>query len=184
MSGFKVSRVSISLNARSRMHSRSWTIQFAAWHLFVILLSAVALCARAQTASHVQSDNTLYAEIAKAPVKATARPNPMEHDRDALLAGQKLYERHCAECHGETGEGGSGSKKGPSLRAPEVQQATAGALFWVLTNGVVRRGMPVWSKLPEPQRWQLVTYIKSLSGPAKTQRKNNDSASAGHPGAN
>jgi len=22
--------------------------------------------------------------------------------------------------------------------------------------------MPVWSKLPEPQRWQLVTYIKSL----------------------
>ena len=34
--------------------------------------------------------------------------------------------------------------------------------FWILTNGVVRRGMPVWSKLPEPQRWQLVTYIKSL----------------------
>jgi hypothetical protein len=31
-----------------------------------------------------------------------------------------------------------------------------------LTNGVVRRGMPVWSKLPEPQRWQLVTYLKSL----------------------
>jgi len=22
--------------------------------------------------------------------------------------------------------------------------------------------MPVWSKLPEPQRWQLVSYIKSL----------------------
>jgi hypothetical protein len=27
---------------------------------------------------------------------------------------------------------------------------------------VVRKGMPVWSKLPEPQRWQLVTYIQSL----------------------
>jgi hypothetical protein len=26
--------------------------------------------------------------------------------------------------------------------------------------------MPVWSKLPEPQRWQLVTYIKSLGPPA------------------
>ena len=38
------------------------------------------------------------------------------------------------------------------------QQATPGTLFWILTNGVVRRGMPVWSKLPEPQRWQIVTY--------------------------
>jgi hypothetical protein len=25
--------------------------------------------------------------------------------------------------------------------------------------------MPVWSKLPEPQRWQLVSYIKSLNPP-------------------
>jgi len=41
-------------------------------------------------------------------------------------------------------------------------------LFWVLTNGVVRRGMPAWSKPPEPQRWQLVAYIKSLGrSPAK-----------------
>jgi len=33
---------------------------------------------------------------------------------------------------------------------------------------VVRKGMPVWSKLPEPQRWQLVRYIKSLGA---TQEK-------------
>ncbi len=56
-----------------------------------------------------------------------------------------------------------GGKKGPSLRADEVQQATPGTLFWLLTNGVVRHGMPVWSKLPEPQRWQLVSFIKSLT---------------------
>jgi hypothetical protein len=31
----------------------------------------------------------------------------------------------------------------------------------VLTNGVVRHGMPVWSKLPEPQRRQIVSYLKS-----------------------
>jgi hypothetical protein len=49
-----------------------------------------------------------------------------------------------------------------SRRGKEVQQATPGTLFWILTNGVVRRGMPVWSKLPEPQRWQIVTYLKSL----------------------
>jgi len=44
----------------------------------------------------------------------------------------------------------------------QVQTAEPGAIFWILTNGVVWRGMPVWSKLPEPQRWQLVSYIKSL----------------------
>jgi mono/diheme cytochrome c family protein len=54
-------------------------------------------------------------------------------------------------------------RKGPSLLADEVQRSTPGTLFWILTNGVVRRGMPVWSKLPEPQRWQIVTYLKSLT---------------------
>src|ERR1039458_2643568 len=45
----------------------------------------------------------------------------------------------------------------------QVQQASPGTLFWILTNGVVRRGMPVWSKLPEPQRWQIVSYLKPLT---------------------
>jgi hypothetical protein len=44
-----------------------------------------------------------------------------------------------------------------------VQQATPGKLFWLVTNGVVWHGMPVWSKLPDPQRWQLVSFIKSFS---------------------
>lgn len=117
------------------------------------------------TASMAQADrstspsNSVYVELAKAPKKAAARPNPLATDPEAQAAGAKLFAQHCAECHGETAEGG---KKGPSLRASAVQQATPGAIFWVLTNGVVRRGMPVWSKLPDAQRWQLVSYIKSL----------------------
>jgi mono/diheme cytochrome c family protein len=100
-----------------------------------------------------------YAQLAKAPEKVRLRRNPLESDPDAKTAGRKLFEQHCAECHGSIAEGG---RKAPSLRAEEVQQATPGTLFWILTNGVVRRGMPVWSKLPEPQRWQIVTYLKSL----------------------
>jgi len=102
---------------------------------------------------------SIYAELAKAPDKARAKHNPFEKDPDAVAAGRNLFEQHCAECHGAGAEGG---KKGPSLRAQEVQEAPPGAIFWILTNGVVRRGMPVWSKLPEPQRWQLVTYLKAL----------------------
>lgn len=104
-----------------------------------------------------------YAEISKAPEKARAKRNPLEKDPQAPAAGRILFEQHCAECHGDAAEGG---KKGPSLKAAEIQNAEPGAIFWVLTNGVVRKGMPVWSKLPEPQRWQLVTYLKSLGASA------------------
>jgi len=110
-----------------------------------------------------KKDALVYAEIAK----ARAKRNPLEKDPDAVAAGSISFEQHCSECHGEAGEGG---KKGPSLLAPEVQNSEPGAIFWILTNGVVRRGMPVWSKLPEPQRWQLVRYIKSLgAAPAKPE---------------
>lgn len=107
----------------------------------------------------VATDRFDYAELAKAPPKALKRRNPQEGNPESALIGKKLFAQHCAECHGPTAQGG---KKAPSLHADQVQQATPGALFWLLTNGVVRRGMPVWSKLPEPQRWAIVTYIKTL----------------------
>jgi len=106
-----------------------------------------------------KENESLYAELEKAPEKDRQKTNPLAKDRQAAAAGAFLFEEHCAECHGS---GGMGGKKAPSLRAPEVQNAAPGAIFWILTNGVVRKKMPVWSKLPEPQRWQLVSYIKSL----------------------
>ena len=124
-----------------------------------VLLLVVSQCGAQNPSPIVKHKDYFYAEIAKAPEKARAKANPLATDRDAVEAGSNLFEQHCAECHGDSADGG---RKGPSLRVPEIQSASPGALFWLLTNGVVRRGMPVWSKLPEPQRWQLVSYIKSL----------------------
>jgi mono/diheme cytochrome c family protein len=76
------------------------------------------------------------------------------------MAGKKLFQEHCAQCHGEAAKGGP---RAPSLHLAEVANRTAGEIFWLLTNGVIRRGMPDWSKLPEPERWQLTAYIMSLS---------------------
>lgn len=121
----------------------------------ILLVAAV----QGQT-DKTRHDASVYAELAKAPKKAAARRNPLATDPEAVAAGAKLFAEHCAECHGQAAEG---TKKAPSLQAEEVRQATPGTLFWLLTNGVVRKGMPVWSKLPEPQRWQLVSYIKSLA---------------------
>jgi mono/diheme cytochrome c family protein len=132
----------------------------------ISLLTSIVLaviCAGFLAGYSSAAESKPYAELGKVPAKESARTNPLEHDPDAVAAGNKLYGLHCAECHGASAEGGKGKKKGPSLRAPEVQQAPPGALFWLLTNGSVRRGMPVWSKLPEPQRWQIVTYVKSLN---------------------
>jgi mono/diheme cytochrome c family protein len=143
--------------------------------MFVSLLALASPVASAKIGSQRQTDalgpakddQSVYAEIAKAPKKERARRNPFDKDANAITAGAKLFAQHCAECHGNMAGGG---KKGPSLRDEEVQSAEPGALFWVLTNGVVRRGMPVWSKLPEPQRWQLVSYLKSLRSESSTLR--------------
>ena len=134
-----------------------------------VLLCAALLLANGQNAAKDNKANDdkskdnksaeIFAELGNAPEKARKRMNPLENDPEAIAAGRLLFEDHCAECHGDKAEGG---KKGPNLRAPEVQNATQGTLFWLLTNGVVRKGMPVWSKLPGPQRWQLVRYLKSL----------------------
>lgn len=131
-----------------------------------VLLTGIA-AAQTDNSPAQNPAKSVYAELAKVPAKAVGRRNPLESDPEAIAAGAKLFEMHCAECHGSNADGG---KKGPSLRVEEVQQATPGTLFWLLTNGVVRKGMPVWSRLPEPQRWQLVSYIKSL-GPSQASPK-------------
>jgi len=115
----------------------------------------LALGARAQES---RNDEPVESILASVPDRARAKLNPLEKDSDAAAGGKKLFERHCTECHGETG---AGSRRGPSLRATVVQRARAGELFWIITNGVVRKGMPPWAKLPEQQRWQIVTYLRA-----------------------
>jgi mono/diheme cytochrome c family protein len=125
------------------------------------------LCS-AQTRPEKKDAAPAYGELEKAPAKYRAKVNPFEKDPEAVAAGRILFEEHCAECHGENA---LGTKKAPSLRAGEVQVAPPGSLFWILTNGIVRKGMPVWSKLPEPQRWQLIRYIQSLGSADSTADK-------------
>lgn len=132
--------------------------------LFVLVLLASNFSSlfgqnASQASNPVDQTSQSYAELEKVPERARTRHSPLEGDSTAVAAGRKLFGRHCAECHGNRAQGG---RKGPNLRVSEVQTATPGTLFWILSNGVVRRGMPVWSKLPEPQRWQIVSYLKNL----------------------
>ena len=96
---------------------------------------------------------------AKVPESERIRPNPMASDPNSVAAGAKLFRQNCAQCHGKQAEGQS---KRPNLHSDQVKNATPGELEWLLKNGSLKNGMPSWSRLPEPQRWQLVTFLKAL----------------------
>ncbi len=133
---------------------------------FFIIASFISLAlAQQDDVAPRKRTPSVYAALEKAPQSARARQNPFEGNPREVTAGGKLFEQHCAECHGPKA---GGTMRGANLLRAEVQQSTPGTLFWILTNGVVRRGMPVWSKLPEQQRWQLVTFLLSLSAHGNT----------------
>jgi mono/diheme cytochrome c family protein len=96
-----------------------------------------------------------------APRSAAMLRNPYDRSPEAVGAGRKLYGLRCARCHGENREGRA---RAPALAAAPVRQAPPGEPFWYLTNGRLGKGMPAWSRLPEAQRWQLVTFLRSLPG--------------------
>ncbi|HEX4381132.1 MAG TPA: c-type cytochrome [Candidatus Acidoferrum sp.] len=87
------------------------------------------------------------------------RVNPFAGQKDAIAAGNRIFLDRCAKCHGDDG---TGRKKKPSLRTDRVQRATDGEIFWLLKNGSLKHGMPSWSAMPEPMRWQVVTFVKSM----------------------
>ena len=95
-----------------------------------------------------------------APDKDAARKNPFASKPELAAGGQKVFSRSCAVCHGD--EAHRATTKAPDLGAENVQSQSDGALFWKITNGNTRKAMPSWGSLPEPQRWQLVLYIRSL----------------------
>jgi mono/diheme cytochrome c family protein len=98
-----------------------------------------------------------------APADAAAKENPLAGNAEAAAGGRKLFLRSCAECHGEDG---GGIEDAANLQTPDVQKQTDGALFWKITNGNVKKGMPPFARLPETQRWQIISFVRTLK-PAK-----------------
>jgi cytochrome c5 len=94
--------------------------------LGALLLGAVVALAQADgSTSRSRAESRFdYEELAKAPDKARAKHNPLAGDESAVAGGKKLFEQHCAECHGAMGEGG---KKAPSLGVDERRGAAGDA---------------------------------------------------------
>jgi mono/diheme cytochrome c family protein len=123
-----------------------WSIGIA-----ILVLAAVVV---AQNVNYVPDANW------QAPADAAEKPNPLAGNAKAAAGGRKLFERHCVQCHGSDG---SGLRRAADLQLPVVQSQPDGALFWKITNGNLRRGMPSFSGLPEMQRWQVVLFLRTLT---------------------
>ncbi len=120
-----------------------------------VLCVSLAIAALGQN-PHYQQDPEW-----RAPAEAASRENPLASRPELAAGGKKLFVRNCVECHGRDGTGME-SKHSADLQLPIVQEESDGTLFWKITNGNAKRGMPSFSKIPELQRWQIVLYIRTL----------------------
>jgi putative copper resistance protein D len=102
----------------------------------------------------------------------TYRRPAVTYHASSIVDGARLYGEHCAPCHGATGAGdgpaGQGLPRRPAdLNAPHTAQHTAGDLFWWLSHGIPRGGMPGFGeRLTEDQRWDLVNFVRALGARA------------------
>lgn len=93
-----------------------------------------------------------------APASQSTRANPLTGRSDVQSGGNKLFHERCSVCHGEDARG---TARGPDLTAARVQDQSDGVLFWKISSGNTRTGMPTFSFLPELQRWQLVAHVRA-----------------------
>ncbi|MGD0569261.1 MAG: c-type cytochrome [Candidatus Sulfotelmatobacter sp.] len=95
-----------------------------------------------------------------APASAQAMKNPYEGQAAAAQEGKRLYARNCLSCHGKTGKG---TGNVPPLAEGKLDSVKPGEVFWFITRGDKDNGMPSWASLPAKQRWQIVTYVKTMA---------------------
>ncbi len=99
--------------------------------------------------------------------------NPVASSAASIAAGQATYQKMCRFCHGDKAEGaGKMAPKGsnpPNLTDAEWKFGdTDGEIFTVLQNGTppnfVMKGYK--GKVPDPDLWNVVNYLRSL-GPQR-----------------
>ncbi len=100
----------------------------------------------------------------KAPPRAAKVVNPIKADKETVAAGQQLWSKECAACHGETGKGDGPQAKKLEVKLPPLSSISGqsdGELYWKVTSG--RRPMPGYRKtLTDEQRWMVVNHMRSL----------------------
>lgn len=130
---------------------------------FTVAAAAAALVVGAGVA-HVSAQDT-WKECADAKFKTMKSP---QSGAASVAAGKKSAETNCVTCHGAGGKGdgvaaAALTPKPADWTSAKVKTDPDGSLFCKMANG--RGPMPPWKHLPEKERWDLISYIRSLQGP-------------------
>ncbi|HUY26079.1 MAG TPA: cytochrome c [Candidatus Binataceae bacterium] len=94
--------------------------------------------------------------------------SPIAPDDTNMLAGAKLFTKHCAVCHSTPGQEHSAIAKGmfppPPLlfkHGAMVTDDPEGITYWKVTHGIRLSGMPGFKDtLTDTERWQLTMLVK------------------------
>jgi mono/diheme cytochrome c family protein len=94
--------------------------------------------------------------------------NPIPADATSIEEGRKLYQRHCASCHGPSAKGdGSMALAGgtPANLTDETWDhgPSDGEVFVVIRDGTSSDMEPYKDRLTDKQIWQVVRYLRSLA---------------------
>ena len=106
-----------------------------------------------------------------APPESRELQNPVKLDGRTVERGSQLFRLHCVSCHGEAGvgDGKMAAKLGykpADLTLDNLSRQTDGEIVWKISKG--REPMPAWEKqLSTRERWDLVSYIRTLAKPSK-----------------
>jgi mono/diheme cytochrome c family protein len=102
-----------------------------------------------------------------APEEARKMKNPINAAKESIQKGREIYEKKCALCHGDKGDGKGPASAGLSPKPTNFKEShgekmTDGEHFWKITTG--RRGMPSFTNdLTEEERWHVINYINTFS---------------------
>ena len=92
-------------------------------------------------------------------VASPAATVTLPNTRADLEQGGKLYQVHCARCHGPKGEG----SRGPVLAKPKLTRAPDdAALLKVLDEGIRGTEMPGADALSDREKRQTAAYVRSM----------------------
>ena len=127
--------------------------------VLAVLLFLFSISAFLTDSAVAQANSSFH----NAPASERGVKNPYAGQAEAVQAGKTVYTRNCGACHGVAGRG---TGNVPPLARGPAQRATDGEIFWYVTRGDADNGMPSWAQLPEKQRWEVVTYLKSLTNEA------------------
>jgi mono/diheme cytochrome c family protein len=92
--------------------------------------------------------------------------NPHPSNAASLMNGRKYFAINCAPCHGDKGMGDGPATKygmpGINLVTDVTRGRTDGYIFGMIRNG--RGLMPPYNRIEEPDRWDVVNYLRALQG--------------------